>query len=245
MKIVAYLRTSTTEQQYGLDSQKKECEKFAESMVHDGLYFFQDNGYSGSVPYEKRPGLVSAVKMLDKSDILLVYRRDRLGRSLSDLIKVQEDVKKKKAKIVSVLGEGTGETSADKLMRAILDASSEYERDIISERITQALHLKMARGEQIGIMPFGFKKNPNGSKVPAVCQEEQLILDKIVKMRDGGVFLTEIVRELNKQQLFRRGNKWTLSAIRRLLDRVKLKPATYIIPNVEIQECDTSCQLIA
>ena len=83
--------------------------------------------------------------------MLIVAKRDRLGRDVIAVAMIERLAERKGARILSAAGEGTeGSDPASMLQRRILDAFSEYERLIIGARTKAALKAKRARGEAAG-----------------------------------------------------------------------------------------------
>ena len=161
MKIIGYIRVSTDQQVesgLGLESQKQACNDYAQKLGNTIHEFFQDDGLSGSLTLEKRPGILQAIAALNKGAILVVAKRDRLGRDNFVLAMIESAVARKGARIVSAAGEGTNnDDPSSMLMRRMIDAFSEYERLIIKERTKAALHVKKGRNERVGHIPFGYQ----------------------------------------------------------------------------------------
>ena len=156
MAIIAYIRVSTDEQArsgLGLDAQLDAITK-AVGIVQS---VYRDEGYSGSNP--KRPALHQALNALDKGDILAVAKRDRLSRDMMLALWIEKEAKRRGASIVSAAGEGTeSEEPTAVLMRRIVDAFAEYEKNIIGARTAAALEQKRERGEKTGgNVPFGYR----------------------------------------------------------------------------------------
>ena len=157
MTTLAYLRVSTDQQTdsgAGLEAQYEACRKAAGELA--GVY--RDAGVSGSTGLDKRPALLEAIGVLNPGDVLLVAKRDRLGRDPLVVAMIESAVQRKGARIMSAAGEGTGSDSpSDILMRRIIDAFAEYERLIIGARTKAALRAKKARGERVGGIPYGYQ----------------------------------------------------------------------------------------
>ena len=147
MKFIAYLRVSTEDQSIGLDAQKFACETYCQKLGHKLDEVFSDEGLSGGLSFDKRPGILDALASLEKGDILLVAKRDRLSRGDTlAMAMIEAGVARKGAKITSTAGEGTeSEDPASILMRRMVDAFGEYERLIIKSRTKAALQTKKVR----------------------------------------------------------------------------------------------------
>ncbi len=132
---------------------------------------------------DDRPGLVSCLKALRDGDTLLVWKLDRLGRSLHHLVNTVHDLTARGVGLKVLTGQGAAidtTTAAGKLVFGIFAALSEFERELISERTTAGLASARARGRKGG-RPF--KMTPAklrlatasmgrpDTKVGALCKE--------------------------------------------------------------------------
>lgn len=213
MKVIVYRRVSTDEQNNsgnGLNAQLDACVLWAKNNSADVYADFADS-ISGASSIEKRDGLMAAINELDNGDILLVAKRDRLGRDPLVLAMIESTVARAGAKIVSAAGEGTesDEPSAI-LMRRMIDAFSEYERLIIKSRTKAALAAKKSRKERTGSIPFGFNLAADG--VHLIENEvEQQILNEVKRLRIAGLGLTAIAKNLALRGFVARNGK-TFSA---------------------------------
>lgn len=213
MKVIVYRRVSTDEQNNsgnGLNAQLDACVLWAKNNSADVYADFADS-ISGASSIEKRDGLMAAINELDNGDILLVAKRDRLGRDPLVLAMIESTVARAGAKIVSAAGEGTesDEPSAI-LMRRMIDAFSEYERLIIKSRTKAALAAKKSRKERTGSIPFGFNLAADGVHL-IENETEQQILDEVKHLRGAGLGLTAIAKNLALRGFVARNGK-TFSA---------------------------------
>jgi DNA invertase Pin-like site-specific DNA recombinase len=179
-----------------------------------------DEGVSSVSEVEDRPELMAAIAELRKGDVLVVARRDRLGRDRLVVAMIERLVERRGARIVSAAGEGTASDGpADVLMRQIIDAFAVYERLLIRARTKSALAVKKSRNERVGGVPYGFEVAPDGvALVPN--QTEQAVLSLIREMRAAGSTLQGIAAALDARGIHRRGGgSWDHGFISRLLSR--------------------------
>jgi DNA invertase Pin-like site-specific DNA recombinase len=221
MKIVGYLRVSTDQQVesgLGLEAQRVACENYAKKLGLKVEHFFSDEGLSGALPHEDRPGLTSAINILKKADILVIAKRDRLGRDPDDIGDITRSIKRKGARIISAAGEGTEQDdSASKFMRRVMDGAAEYERNIISDRIKAALKVKKNRGERIGHIPFGYKLAENNVNL-VLNDVEYNVLKYMKELKVKGLSFRDIAVVLNKKSLLNReGAKWNHASLHRIM----------------------------
>ena len=220
MAILAYLRVSTDEQArsgLGMDAQLEAIEQAAGPP--DAIY--RDDGFSGSDT--RRQGLLDALDALTEGDALVVAKRDRLARDVFFSAWIEKEAKKRRARIVSAAGEGTdNDEPASKLMRTIVDAFAEYERNLIGARTAAALQQKRRRGEKTGGgVPFGKQLAADGTHLVDDA-EEQRILSLIVDLRDQGWSLRQIGAEMGRRGIPTKTGKvnWNPKTISALLRRV-------------------------
>ena len=207
-----YLRVSTDAQAdsgLGLEAQRSAITAAAARLGLDLGDVFTDAGVSGALELEDRPGLFAAVNALKRGDVLLVAKRDRLGRDVVAVAMLERLTARKGARIISAAGEGTeGTDAASMLQRRILDAFGEYERLIIGQRTKAALKAKRDRGERAGNIPFGYSLNADGRTLDANA-DEQHVIGLLRELKAAGYTLRQIADELNRQGFTtRRGTAW-------------------------------------
>lgn len=138
--IVGYTRVSTDEQR--LDLQITALERAGCDRI------FADQGVSG---YQfSRGGLKSAMKSLKPGGTLVVWRLDRLGRSLSGLVRLMEQLGARGVHFRSVTENIDTGSSGGRLMFHMMAALAEFERSLISERTRAGMAAARARGCIVG-----------------------------------------------------------------------------------------------
>lgn len=217
MTTIAYLRVSTEQQTQsgaGLDAQHDACLRVAGDLA--GVY--RDEGVSGKTGLDKRPALLEAIAQLSKGDVLIVAKRDRLGRDPLVVAMIESAVKRKGARIVSAAGEGTDSDSpTDILMRRMVDAFAEYERLVIGARTKAALQAKKARGERTGSIPYGYRCEDGVNLVPD--EKEQEAVAMIRELNAKGLSLRNIAGRLEaKGYISRSGKLWHPQTISNILE---------------------------
>ncbi len=106
---------------------------------------------SGGLHHTKRPKLHQLLEQLTDSDIVYIYRTDRLGRSTSDLLSIVEKIKGAGARLVSVTdGVDTGTGMVADMFLTLLSVVSQYERALIADRTRSSLKVLKDRGVQLG-----------------------------------------------------------------------------------------------
>src|SRR5437899_10962642 len=132
---IGYARVSTQDQT--LDLQNDALEKIGCTKI------FTDTASGAKA---ERPGLTEALAYVRAGDTLVVWRLDRLGRSLKHLIETITALNNKKIGFKSITENIDTTTSGGKLIFHIFGALAEFERDIIRERTNAGLHAARARG---------------------------------------------------------------------------------------------------
>lgn len=220
MKAIGYVRVSTAEQGasgLGLAAQRSAIQAAADRMVLTLGAVFEDSGISGATTAEERIGLMSAIGVLKRGDVLLVAKRDRLGRDVVNVALVERLVERKGCRIVSAAGEGTeSQDPTGMLMRRIVDAFAEYERLLIGARTKAALRAKRGRGQRAGAVPFGYSADASGSLV--AVEDEQRALALMRTLRRAGKPLRAIAAEMEAAGFRTKGGgKWYSETVRSVL----------------------------
>ena len=142
MALVGYARVSTQDQNADLQEDalsEAGCEKV-----------FTDKASGAQAD---RPQLDAALSYLREGDVLVVWRLDRLGRSLKHLITVVSDLEDRGVGFRSLTESIDTTTSAGKLIFHVFAALAEFERDLIRERTKSGLEAARARGRKGGRKP--------------------------------------------------------------------------------------------
>lgn len=140
---IGYARVSTVEQnlELQLDALKAAgCERI-----------FKDLGVSGAAA--EREGLSKAMAALSAGDVLVVWRLDRLGRSLIRLIELINLVAAKEAHFMSLNEAIDTDSPGGRLVFHMMGALAEFERSLISERTRAGMQVAKKAGKQIGRPP--------------------------------------------------------------------------------------------
>ena len=124
----------------------------------------------------KRPELASCLRSLREGDTLVVWRLDRLARSLSHLIKITQDLDSRKIALVSLTEQIDTTTAGGRLIFHVFGAVAQFERDLVSERTKAGLAAARARGKRGGRPP---KLKPKDVRII-----KQILKDKTVTATD-------------------------------------------------------------
>lgn len=172
MKVVGYARVSTNEQDLSLQLdalEKYGCKK---------EYIFMDK-ISGS--RSERPGLDKCISSLEAGDTLLVWRLDRLGRSMPHLVTLIEDLRLKGIGFKSICDGAIDTTTASgELIFNIFSSLAQFERRLIQERTKAGLAAARARGRKGGRKKID-DTNPKVQMAKKMHQDHGMAIDDICK----------------------------------------------------------------
>ena len=166
LRCAAYTRKSTEDgllQEFNsLDAQYEACAAYALSQRHEGWALnperYDDGGFSGG--NMQRPGLVRLLADIaaGKVDIILVYKIDRLTRSLADFAKIVDVLNKAEASFVSITQSFNTTTSMGRLTLNMLLSFAQFEREVTGERIRDKIAASKHKGMWMGgPVPLGYE----------------------------------------------------------------------------------------
>lgn len=146
-RIAIYLRCSTQEQ--STDLQRIEIQRLADQRGWTDLTFFEDKASGTST---KRPQFAALLTGARKGllDVIIVWRLDRFARSLKDLVTTLHELSELNVAFVSVRDQIDLTTSTGRLMLHLLGAFSQFEADLIRDRVRAGLMAARAKGRRLG-----------------------------------------------------------------------------------------------
>lgn len=161
-----------------LDAQREACEAYIQSQAGEGWKLvrtrYDDGGYSGGTL--DRPGLTRLLDDIDagKIDTVVVYKVDRLTRSLGDFAKIVEIFDAHEASFVSVTQQFNTTTSMGRLTLNMLLSFAQFEREVTGERIRDKIAASKRKGLWMGgNVPLGFE--PDGRTLVIVEPEAETV----------------------------------------------------------------------
>lgn len=169
--LVGYMRISTSDERQSVDLQR-------DALIGAGVderHLHQDKA-SGA--RDDRPGLKACMADLRDGDVLIVWKLDRLGRSLSHLIRIVEELKQRGVAFRS-LTEAIDTTSVHgSFLFNLFGTLAEYERALITERVNAGLAAARRRGRK-------------GGRPPTIDAEK---IDQILVALEGGASKASVCR---------------------------------------------------
>lgn len=171
VRCAIYTRKSVTEgleQEFNsLDAQREAGEAYILSQRHEGWVCipdrYDDGGFTGA--NMERPALrrLLADIRAHKIDCIVVYKVDRLSRSLLDFARIMEILEKENVSFVSVTQAFNSSTSMGRLTLNILLSFAQFERETIAERTRDKMGAARRKGKWVGGQPFlGYDIVPGG-----------------------------------------------------------------------------------
>jgi site-specific DNA recombinase len=193
-----------------LDAQREAAENYIASQRMNGWRLlpdrYDDGGFSGGTM--QRPALKHLLNDVKEGliDIIVVYKMDRLSRSLLDFMNMAEFFEQHNVSFVSVTQDINTSTSSGRMMLNILMTFSQFEREIVTERIKDKIAGAKRRGKYCGgPPPLGY--DPNESKKLIVNSKEAAIIEFIFRRYSELGSAKKVAAELNRQGL--RTKSWT------------------------------------
>lgn len=239
MRCAIYTRKSTEdglEQEFNsLDAQRLAGENYIRSQVDEGWEIipdeYDDGGFTGGDM--DRPALQRLMSNIKegKIDCVVVYKVDRLSRSLLDFSRILETFDKHNVAFVSVTQQFNTANSMGRLMLNVLLSFAQFEREIISERTRDKIAAARRKGKWVGGMPvLGYDVDPRGSKL-VVNDDEAVRVRTIFDLYLQHQSLITVIRELDnrgwvskrwvtKKGVERGGKTFTKTSLHKVLTNV-------------------------
>lgn len=186
----AYARVSTMEQ--NLDNQLKEIET-AGFLIEP--HRIMTETISGSMPIARRKGFSRLLDKMEKGDVLIVTKLDRLGRDAMDVSATVARLEKMGIKVHCLALGGVDLTSAaGKMTMGVINAVAEFERDLLIERTQSGLALAIAKGKTLGrpktLSPSQEKEALqhicDGKSIASIARNFHTSRQTIMRIRDSG-----------------------------------------------------------
>src|SRR5437016_6454926 len=186
-----------------LDAQREACEAYIKSQAHEGWRLipgrYDDGAFSGASL--DRPALqqLLADVRAGKIDIVVVYKVDRLTRSLADFAKLVELFDAHRVSFVSVTQQFNTTTSMGRLTLNVLLSFAQFEREVTSERIRDKIAASKRKGIWVGgNLPLGYEMKDG--KIAIVEEEAELVRSIFRRYLELGS-VNELLRDLRERNI--------------------------------------------
>jgi DNA invertase Pin-like site-specific DNA recombinase len=164
-KIALLLRVSSEEQRERetIEIQREFLQEYCRLYSLEVVQIYVDDGVSGTIPLHERP---EGRRLLEdakegKFSTLLVYRLDRLGRSLLVIVDAHDRLQACGVALKSATEPIDTSNPSGRLIFQMLASFAEYERGTIRERTQAGLHRALRNGKFTGRLPYGYKLSPD------------------------------------------------------------------------------------
>ena len=213
IRCAIYTRVSTDqglEQEFNsLDAQREAGEAYIKSQAHEGWVclkdHYDDGGYSGGSM--ERPALQTLLEdiRLKTLDVIVVYKVDRLTRSLADFAKLVELFDGNAVSFVSVTQSFNTTSSMGRLTLNVLLSFAQFEREVTGERIRDKIAASKMKGLWMGgVVPYGYRvENRKLLVEPSEATHVKLIFDLYCQLKS----IPALVRELEQRGIHSRVRK--------------------------------------
>jgi site-specific DNA recombinase len=194
-----------------LHAQREACEAYVKSQAHEGWrlvhHRFDDGAFSGaSLERPALQELLTAVRA-GQVDVIVVYKVDRLTRSLSDFAKLVELFDRHSVSFVSVTQSFNTTTSMGRLTLNVLLSFAQFEREVIGERVRDKIAASKAKGLWVGgSIPLGYASiNKKLVVVAKEAESVRLIFRRYLELGS----IRDLAEDLDRQRI--RTRRQTLS----------------------------------
>ena len=220
LRVVTYRRISTNEenQPYSLEAQETSLRSFIASQLNYefvGDYVDQQTGTNN-----KRPGLerMLADASQNKFDVILIYRLDRLGRSVQGFMEILHHLEEEDVALRSATESFETMTPSGKMTAQMLSVFAEFEHDVLMGRILAGFATKASRGEWMGGRPpFGYSLHQT-LKSLSIIESEAAAVRQIFTFYLEGIGSKAVAEKLNDLGYrVRSGRGWDAQAVLRIL----------------------------
>ena len=202
---IFYLRTSTDDQDLGIEAQRASLQ---------GKYGSPVAEYVDKVSGTKinRPGLDKMLNELKPGQVVAVAKQDRLSRDMMLFGYLKVEIAKRGCEVECVECEGNSAT--DILLQNILQAFASFEVQKIRERTSAALQVLKSQGKRTGgTVPYGYTVDENGYLREDL--EEMAIVNRILSMLENGATYNGISVILNRENVkSKTGGKWYAQSVK-------------------------------
>ncbi|WP_052759796.1 recombinase family protein [Paenibacillus sp. DMB20] len=211
MKAALYIRVSTemqAEDGFSVEGQKARLFNFAQSQDWEIYDFYIDDGYSAKDL--NRPDMQRLLADMEeqKFDVVLVYKLDRLTRSVADLHKLLKTFDQYGVKFKSSTEIFETTTAMGRFFITLVGAMAEWERETISERVRFGVEQMVVEGKRPGgVYPYGYTSE--GKLIP----EEKELIREVRGLYMSGMGYKSIAMKMNREGKLRRGSEWTAATV--------------------------------
>jgi site-specific DNA recombinase len=224
-RVAIYIRVSTEEQVregFSISAQREKLKAFCQVQDWSTYKFYVDEGISGKDT--ERPQLQLMLEHIKQGHIntVLVYRLDRLTRSVLDLYQLLDVFEKSNCNFKSATEVYDTTTAMGRMFITLVAAMAQWERENLGERVRMGQIEKARQGKYSAKAPFGFDKNKHD--VLIINNDEKEIIIDMIKKLEQGLSLRQLANYMDNTGVKPvRGYQWHITAVKGILTN----PALY------------------
>lgn len=219
-----------------LDAQREACEAYIKSQQHEGWVLsekqYNDGGFSGGTL--ERPALKKLLTDIEagKVDIVVVYKVDRLTRSLMDFSKIVEKFDNHETSFVSITQHFNTTTSMGRLTLNILLSFAQFEREVTGERIRDKMAASKKKGMWMnGTGPLGYTNKDRTLEIDEENAEKiRLIFDNFLELKNINQLKTHLEEKQIKTKsgkMFYKGHLYRILSNKTYIGKIMHKEKVY------------------
>jgi DNA invertase Pin-like site-specific DNA recombinase len=225
-RVALYTRVSTEDQAkegFSLTAQLERLRSYCEARDWSIMGEYVDDGYSGRSV--KRPAYQRMMRDMDKWDVLLVMKMDRIHRNSRNFMEMMDTLRKRNREFVSMTESLDTSTAMGRFVVDIIQRIAQLESEQIGERVYYGMEQKARtpieqldpdKGEYLGFgHPFGYDYNNSRLEINLY---EAKIVKKIFDLYSHGYTIPRIASYLNKSRIpTKKGKKWADNTVAKIL----------------------------
>ena len=195
--VALYLRVSSEEQRdrETIEIQRGFLHEYCRLYGLEVARVYADDGVSGTIPlHERAEGRRLLQDAQDgKFQTVLLYRLDRLGRSLLVIVDAHDRLQTAGVALRSATEPIDTSTPSGRLIFQMLASFAEYERETIRERTRAGLHRAFRDGRHFGVAPYGYRADDQG-RLQVVPEEAKIVREIVSNVAEGSTLYAEAKR---------------------------------------------------
>ncbi len=225
---------------FGLETQRDSVTKYCAANGLELAQIFEDPALSGSLPPLERPGLHALLEALKAGDIhqVVITRLDRLARDAMLSLWLMKEIKKLGAELVSIAEPGRWEDPTQKLLLTMVAAFAEFEKSLITSRLSSGRKTKARQGGYAGgKAPIGYRAE-RGGKALILDEEKASTVKRVFELREAmpDAPLQKIADILNAEGFTtKEGKPFHPMQVKRILDRRAFYEGVYSYSEIEAE----------
>jgi site-specific DNA recombinase len=230
--VALYMRVSSEEQKTKetIETQDQFLREYVALYGLEVVKVYKDEAIPGTVPLSERPagGELLSDAAGGLFDAVLLYRLDRIGRTLLVVVDAHDRLEQAGVVLKSATEPIDTSSPAGRLIFQMLASFGEFERGTINERTRDGKNRAYRAGAQPGLIPYGYDIDPSGAFV--VVEQEARVVRSVIENVASGATLFAEAKRLNLEDIpspgrkyrgktRRGGTTWTPMAISRIVGR--------------------------